>query len=78
MSNNAYKRDEIRQLSQLFKLLAEPNRLKILCGLGLGCRPISGIVANTGLSQTNFSFHLRELRQAGLVRPERRDSLLEG
>ena len=72
MSSNAYSCDEVKQLSQLFKLLAEPNRLKILCGLGLECRPVTDIIADTGLSQTNVSFHLRELREAGLVRPERR------
>ena len=72
MSSNAYSCEEVKQLSQLFKLLAEPNRLKILCGLGLECRPVSDIIADTGLSQTNVSFHLRALREAGLVRPERR------
>ena len=51
---------------------AEPNRLKIVCGLGLECRPVSDIVAATELSQTNVSFHLRAVREAGLVRPERR------
>lgn len=76
MSNNAYNCDEVKQLSQLFKLLAEPNRLKILCGLRLECRPVSDIVADTGLSQTNVSFHLRALREAGLVRPERRGSFI--
>jgi len=72
MSSNAYNCDEVKQLSRLFKLLAEPNRLRILCGLGLECRPVSDIVTATGLSQTNVSFHLRALREAGLVRPERR------
>ena len=76
MNSNAYNCDEVKQLSQLFKLLAEPNRLKILCGLGLECRPVSDIVADTGLSQTNVSFHLRALREAGLVRPERRGSFI--
>ena len=76
MNSSAYNCDEVRQLSQLFKLLAEPNRLKILCGLGLECRPVSDIIADTGLSQTNVSFHLRALREAGLVRPERRGSFI--
>ncbi len=76
MSSNAYNCDEVKQISQLFKLLAEPNRLKILCGLGLECRPVSSIVEETGLSQTNVSFHLRALREAGLVRPERRGAFI--
>lgn len=76
MSSNAYNVEEVKQLSQLFKLLAEPNRLNILCGLGLECRPVTDIVEETGLSQTNVSFHLRALREAGLVRPERRGSFI--
>lgn len=33
---------------------------------------MSDIIAATGPSQTDVSFHLRVLREAGLVRPERR------
>ena len=72
MSSNAYDCESVKQLSELFKLLAEPNRLRILCSLGLECRPVSDVVEATGLSQTNVSFHLRALREAHLVRPERR------
>lgn len=66
----------IKRLSEYFKLLSEPNRLKILCSLGLECRPVSDVVNATGMSQTNVSFHLRILREAGLVRPERRGSFI--
>ncbi len=61
----------VKDLAQLFKLLAEPNRLHILCSMGMECRPVSAIVADTGLTQTNVSFHLRALREAGLVKAER-------
>lgn len=63
--------EQVKALSELFKLLAQPSRLRILSRLGLECRPVSNIVAATGLSQTNVSFHLRALREAGLVRPQR-------
>jgi DNA-binding transcriptional ArsR family regulator len=62
--------DGINELSAVFKLLGEPNRLRILLSLGLECRPVSAVIAATGLSQTNVSFHLRTLREAGLVRGE--------
>jgi ArsR family transcriptional regulator len=62
--------DEIKALSEVFRLLGEPNRLRILLSLGLECRPVSAVIAATGLSQTNVSFHLRTLREAGLVRGE--------
>lgn len=71
MSINAYSNNEIKSLSKLFKILGEPNRMKILTSLGLECRPVSAIVATTGLTQTNVSFHLRILREAGLVKPEK-------
>lgn len=76
MSINAYHFDEIKALSKIFKILGEPNRLKILTSLGLECRPVSSIVASTGLTQTNVSFHLRALREAGLVKPEKNGSFV--
>ena len=54
-------------LGRLFKLLSEPNRLRILCGLRTECSPVSDIVASTGLNQANVSFHLKALFEAGLV-----------
>lgn len=65
-----------KPLSQIFKLLAEPHRLDILYSLGLECRPVSAIIADTGMSQTNVSFHLRKLREAGLVRGEKHGSFV--
>jgi len=75
-NSKPYHGDSIKRLSENFKLLSEPNRLKILCSLGLECRPVSDVVNATGISQTNVSFHLRILREAGLVRPERRGSFI--
>lgn len=60
------------QIIPALKVLGEPNRLRILCGLGLECRPVTDIINATGLGQTNVSFHLRVLREAGFVRAERR------
>lgn len=74
MSNSAYSKKKINDLSTIFKILGEPNRLLIVTSLGLECRPVSDIVKATGLSQTNVSFHLRVLRESGLVKPERRGS----
>ena len=68
--------NEVKYLAEIFKLLSEPNRLKILCNLSMECRPVSDIVTATGLSQTNVSFHLRLLREAGLVRPERKGAFI--
>lgn len=76
MSINAYNKDEIKSLSKIFKTLGEPNRLEILTSLGLECRPVSAIVAATGLTQTNVSFHLRSMRETGLVKAEKTGSFV--
>jgi len=61
----------IEQLSRILKILSEPNRLRILCSMGLECVPVSAIIVKTGLSQTNVSFHLRVMREAGIVKGEK-------
>jgi ArsR family transcriptional regulator len=81
MSNHTYEytriyMDTVKHLTPVFKLLAEPNRLRILYSLGLECRPVSDVVKTTGLTQSNVSFHLRALREAGFVRPERRGAFI--
>lgn len=65
-----------QQIIPALKVLGEPNRLRILCGLGLECRPVTDIINATGLGQTNVSFHLRVLREAGFVRAERRGAFI--
>ena len=62
----------VGKLAELFRLLAQPNRVRILTCLGMDCRPVTDVIRVTGLEQTNASFHLRLLREAGLVRAERR------
>ena len=71
MSITAYNKKDINNLGKVLKILGEPNRLLIVTSLGLECRPVTDIIKATGLSQTNVSFHLRVLRDAGLVRAER-------
>ncbi len=67
---------DIDKLAKVMKILSEPNRLNILCSMGLECTPVSAIIAATGLSQTNVSFHLRIMREAGLVKGERRGAFI--
>lgn len=67
-----FAKQDRAQLIPALRALGEPNRLRILCDLGLECRPVTDIINATGLGQTNVSFHLRILREAGFVRAERR------
>jgi len=65
--------EAIDHAASLFKALSDPTRLRIL-------RAISdvkelcecNIVPAFGLSQPTISYHLKVLREAGLVRSERR------
>lgn len=63
--------EDIQAVAEMFRLLGDPTRLRILvCCLG---DPVSvgGIVERTGASQSLVSHHLRLLRAARLVRGTR-------
>ena len=57
---------------RFFKVLGDGNRLRILRALGAEERSVSEILERTRLPQTLASFHLRILREAGVVATERR------
>jgi len=66
----------IKVLSRLFKLISDPNRLKIIFTIGKGKKTVSEIVQETGLSQTLVSFHLRPLRESGILSTERKGAFI--
>lgn len=57
----------LAQLADYFKVLAETNRLEILCCLKSGSKNVTEIMTKTGLGQANVSKHLKLLAQAGIV-----------
>lgn len=57
---------------RLLKALGDVNRLRILEAIGDGERSVSEVMQRTGLAQTLVSFHLRILREAGVLATERR------
>ena len=57
---------------RFFKALGDPSRLEIVTTIGKAARSVTEIVQATGLSQTLVSFHLRILREAGIVNTRRR------
>jgi ArsR family transcriptional regulator len=66
---------EIDQASLQFKALADPVRLRLLNLLATAPRgevSACDLVEPTGKSQPTVSHHLKVLREAGFVRPERR------
>ncbi len=51
----------------LLRALADPHRLAVLEALAGGERCVCELTAELGLAQSKLSFHLRVLRQAGLL-----------
>lgn len=62
----------LKFLARLFKLLSDSNRIRILFAIGKGKKSVSEIMSETSLSQTLVSFHLRPLRESGIVATERK------
>jgi len=58
-------------IARVFKALGDPSRLDIVTSIGKDARPVTEIVQATGLSQTLVSFHLRILRETGIVTTKR-------
>lgn len=68
--------DEATDLAQLFKLLADPNRARLLHALRLAGELCVGDLADlAGMAESTVSHALRLLRTAGVVR-RRRDGRL--
>ena len=81
--------DDVEQLAQIFKALSDPTRLRLIKLLtqhpaddrpdacnGMGFLCVNALAHRLGVSQSAVSQHLRVLRQAGLVRGERRGSFV--
>lgn len=58
---------DLEAVARLFRALATPARLKLMCLLEEGPSTVSGLVHGSGLSQPLVSQHLRTLRETGLV-----------
>jgi DNA-binding transcriptional ArsR family regulator len=57
---------------RFLKVLGDVSRLRILEAIGDSERSVSEVMERTGLAQTLVSFHLRTLREAGVLATERR------
>jgi ArsR family transcriptional regulator len=83
MSN--HRESDLERLTETFRALSNPNRLRIFLRLVSCCPPGSSCATDTdastcagelgkdlGIAPSTVSHHLRELRMAGLIRMERR------
>jgi ArsR family transcriptional regulator len=55
------------QARQLLKALADPLRLQVIEALGSGERCVCELTADLGLAQSKLSFHLKVLKESGLL-----------
>jgi DNA-binding transcriptional ArsR family regulator len=88
MSN--YRIEEIRRFAEMFKALSNPNRLDIFLRLVSCCPPgsrcsseaearrfVGELGKELDITLSTVSHHIKELRQAGLIRVERRGKNIE-
>lgn len=66
-SLGAAKKQLLGQFARIGKAVSSPARLEILDLLSQGEKPVETIATQAGLSVTNTSNHLKELRNAALV-----------
>ena len=59
-------------IQQVFKVLSDENRLKIVEALSKECESVNEIARKAGISQPLASHHLKTLKNAGLARYESR------
>lgn len=69
-------RHELERLSQMFKILADPTRLKILFALEQHEMCVCDLAALLEISESAVSHQLRLLRGANLVRNRRDGTIL--
>ena len=62
-----YSNELIDRVSEIFKVLSEPMRLKILFALRDGEKSVSELIKLTGSQQANVSKHLGIMRKAGVL-----------
>ena len=88
MSNN--QNDNVDKFSEIFKALSNPNRLKIFLRLVSCCVPgtvwsfeahestcVGDVAKDLDIVPSTVSHHIRELRQAGLIKMKRSGQKIE-
>ena len=63
---------QVVSLSGFLKIVSEESRLKLLCILRQGEHCVCEIMEHVDLSQSLISHHLKDLKEAGIVKDEKR------
>ena len=75
-SLEAIKNNDHSRASDLFKALADPARVKIIESLGEGSLCVCVLVEVTCLQYSALSYHLKTLKDAGLIRSKKEGNFL--
>jgi DNA-binding transcriptional ArsR family regulator len=67
MKANKLTPEALELVAARFRVLGEPNRLRLIAALEQGEKNVSELVAETELTQANVSRHLQTLTEAGLL-----------
>jgi ArsR family transcriptional regulator len=62
---------DLDRAARLFQALSDPTRLRLLATLRQGERCVCDLMDATDAAQSRVSFHLKVLREAGLIRARR-------
>lgn len=71
-SSRSTESKNISTVVSLLKLVAEENRLKLLCILRKGSHCVCEMMEHVNLSQSLISHHLKDLKDAGIVTDEKK------
>lgn len=67
MKANKLPLEALELVAARFRVLGEPNRLRLISTLEAGEKNVTELVAETELTQANVSRHLQTLTEAGLL-----------
>lgn len=71
-SQSSDESKHVLSLSTLLKIVSEESRLKLLCILRHGEHCVCEIMEHVELSQSLISHHLKDLKEADVVKDEKR------
>jgi len=71
-SRSGSESKKVAGLSELLKIVSEESRLKLLCILRQGEHCVCELSEHVKLSQSLISHHLKDLKEAGVIKDEKR------
>jgi ArsR family transcriptional regulator, arsenate/arsenite/antimonite-responsive transcriptional repressor len=71
-SSKSNESKQVASLSLILKIVSEESRLKLLCILRKGNHCVCEMMEHVNLSQSLISHHLKDLKDAGIVKDEKK------